>query len=83
MKFWNKDKEIRRRCWTKVNHPLRTARWALNSGDAIFTERVPFEDLKRWCQQQASPGRFHHYYGGVAWWFENPHDATHFLLRWS
>lgn len=83
MKFWNKDKDIRRRCWTKVNHPLRTARWVLNTGDAIFTERLPYEDLKRWCQQQESTGKFYYYYGAETWWFELGADAVHFSLRWA
>ncbi len=83
MKYWNKDKEIRKRCWTKVNHPLQKARWIPNAGGAILSERVPSDELKRWCQQQASPGKFYHYYGADSWWFENPHDATHFLLRWA
>ena len=88
MKYWNKDKEIRKRCWTKVNHPLQKARWIPNTDFAILSERVPSDELKRWCQQQASPGKFYHYYGADSygadsWWFENPHDATHFLLRWS
>lgn len=83
MKYWNKDKDIRRRCWTKVTHPMRTARWVLNSGDAIFTEYVPADELKQWCQQQASTGRFYHYYGADTWWFEKSQDATHFLLRWA
>ena len=83
MKYWNKDKEIRKRLWTKVNHPLQKARWIPNVTFAILSERVPYEELKRWCQQQASPGKFYHYYGADSWWFENSHDATHFLLRWS
>ena len=83
MKFWNKDKEIRKRCWTKVPRPRRTAQWQLVGGKATFTHDIPSDELKRWCQQQSSTGKFYYYYGADSWWFENPHDATHFLLRWA
>lgn len=70
MKYWNKDKNIRRRCWTKIDRPKNL----YHIGDA---------ELKRWCQQQPSRGKFYVYYGTDTWWFEDPKDAELFVLRWS
>lgn len=68
MKFWNKDKEIRKRCWTVVarKHYGSTSNY----------------ELKRWCQQHPSKGKFYYYYGSCNWWFERPQDATLFALMW-
>lgn len=68
MKFWNKDKDIRRRCWTKINR---------SQGANTDTE------VRRWCQLQSSNGKFYHYYGNNSWWFERPEDATWFALNWA
>ena len=45
MKYWNKDKEIRRRCWIKVPRSKNLY-------------HVSDAELKRWCQQQPSTGNF-------------------------
>lgn len=68
MKFWNKDKDVRRRCWTKVT---RTP------------SRHSNQEMKRWCQLQSSKGKFYYYYGSPNWWFERSEDAVMFSLRWS
>jgi hypothetical protein len=70
MKYWNKDRDIRRRCWTQVVRPKNL----YHIGDT---------ELKRWYQQQSSTGKFYVYYGTDTWWFERPEDATLFALRWS
>lgn len=70
MKYWNKDKDIRRRCWTQISRPKNL----YHIGDV---------ELKRWCQQQCSSGKFYVYYGTDTWWFEKPEDAVLFVLRWS
>lgn len=70
MKYWNKDKEIRRRCWTRIPRPKNL----YHIGD---------QELKRWCQQQSSTGKFYVYYGTDTWWFERPEDASWFALKWS
>ena len=69
MKYWNKDKDVRRRCWTCVSRPR-----------AISSR---YTEIKRWCQQQSSTGKFYVYYGIDAWWFEKKEDAVMFTLRWS
>lgn len=67
MKFWNKDKDVRRRCWIKVKGP-----------DSYDIDRA-----KRWCQQQPSTGRFYVHYTNTGWWFEDQQDAVWFLLHWT
>jgi lipopolysaccharide/colanic/teichoic acid biosynthesis glycosyltransferase len=68
MKYWNKDKHVRQRHWTKVTRKPGIA------GN---------QEIKRWCQLQSSTGRFYFYYGSNSWWFEHDADATLFVLRWS
>ena len=68
MKYWNKDKHVRQRCWVKV---------------VVGPNSVGDQGLKRWCQQQPSKGKFYKYYGSNAWWFEHSGDAVLFSLRWS
>lgn len=67
MKYWNKDKDVRRRCWTKIE---------------IDHAEHRYNDMKRWCQLQPSTGKFYKYYGSNTWWFENSKDATWFAMRW-
>ena len=67
MKYWNKDKEVRRRCWTKISKP----------------NNVSNQELKRWCQNQTSNGKFYYYYGTDTWWFQDHADAMMFILRWA
>ena len=69
MKYWNKDKDVRRRLWTKVKVPQHCM--------------YPNSEAKRWCQQHPSEGKFYYYYGVDSWWFEHEQDATLFLLRWA
>ena len=70
MKYWNKDREIRRLCWTRVQRPTNLYH---------ITDRV----LMHWCEQQSSMGKFYVYYGTDTWWFEQSEDALLFSLRWS
>lgn len=71
MKYWNKDKEIRRRLWTRISFPRN------------LYHLGGYGELKRWCQQQSSDGKFYVYYGSDTWWFEREDDASWFVLRWS
>ena len=79
VKYWNKDKEIRQRCWTKISQPKNI----LGTSDQGLLYYISDLELKRWCQQQPSTGKFYYYYGSTTWWFELPEDATWFVLRWS
>lgn len=69
MKYWNKDKEIRKKHWTKVK---------LN----FSTPRVPFSLLKRSLQLEPSTGKFYFYYAGDYIWFEKDQDAVMFALKY-
>jgi hypothetical protein len=85
MKYWNKD--VRIRCWTKVKRPLswtkskapKSSLWA--KARIAFPELQP--DIKRWCQQQPSKGKFYFYHASEYIWFEKPEDAVLFLMKWS
>ena len=69
MKFWNKDKKIRTQTWTKVRRPV----------NIIYN----MDEMKAWCKNQPSEGKFFVYYASKYWWFERPEDAMWFALRWS
>lgn len=66
MKYWNKNKNVRQRCWTRVS---------------IIQSKNPSE-IKRWCQEYPSAGKFYFYYGSNNWWFEKSEDAIIFTLKW-
>lgn len=67
MKFFNK-KRIERSDWIKVYPPFS------------FHRR---KEMREWCRQHDSTGRFYTYYGSETWWFELQKDAEWFMLRWS
>lgn len=68
MKYWNKDKGVRQRCWVRV--------------DRVFSS-VPDDKIKIWCQQQPGSGRFYFRYNEGTWWFEKAEDAVFFTLKWT
>ena len=70
MKYWNKDKAVRYRCWTKVKLDTRIPRY-------------PYALLKRELQLNSSPGKFYMYHAGDYVWFEREEDAVMFSLKWS
>ena len=67
MKYWNKDKEVRRKHWFTVSPPK------------IHQQ----QEAKRWCQLQPSNGRFYFHFSNTRWWFEQEADALMFALRWA
>lgn len=75
MRYWNKSKKARELHWTKVSRPKPTRILAVAPSN--------FDDIKYWCQQQKSTGRFFMRYGDFNMWFEYPEDATWFLLNWQ
>jgi hypothetical protein len=84
MKYWNKDKEIRKRCWTQVTLTQRKARSVLpNGAHAWFPEFYDDAEIKQWCQRQKSTGKFYNYHASQVWWFEHPQDATWVALKWA
>lgn len=72
MKYWNRSKHVRERCWVAVNWPTAST--------SLF---IPEFVLKHWCQQQSSTGKFFIDYNGYQLWFERGEDATWFVLHWS
>lgn len=71
MKYFNHRKAVRNATWTKVTRPLLSNGW------------TPAQELKKWCQDQASDGKFYFYVGSDSWWFEHAEDAMMFKLRWA
>lgn len=70
MKYWNKNKDVRIRCWTKVKRDNKVPRF-------------PYALLKRELQNDPSTGKFYMYHASDYIWFERPEDAVLFALRWS
>lgn len=77
MKYWNKTKKVRERCWTKVaiviNHRLAPH----YSG---FTTIRGFEAVKTKIQRYPSCGKFFMSIDSNIIWFECAKDATWFIL---
>lgn len=72
MKYWNRRKHVRERCWISVNWPTTSTGLS-----------VPGVVLKRWCQRQSSTGKFYIDYNQFRVWFERSEDAAWFVLNWS
>lgn len=79
MKYWNKQKEVRRRCWHNVK--IRSAH-----GTGFSSPREGRITL----QQDPSPGKFYIEYNlhtssvfDIVLWFERKEDATWFALKYS
>jgi len=65
MKYWNKDKRIRREHWFTVQR----------------NNEQPYAEVKRQLQLIDSPGRFYLYFGSRTVWFEREQDAVWFSLN--
>lgn len=83
MKFWNKQKHLREKSWTKVSLP----RDPCISGYYYFqydgwTRRREYEDQKRDLQLLSSKGKFYMTMSHKDIWFEKEKDAAMFILRW-
>lgn len=72
MKYWNRRKHVRERCWIAVSWPTAST--------GLFVSEL---FLKRWCQQQPSSGKFFIDYNHYKVWFEDYEDASWFILNWS
>jgi hypothetical protein len=76
VKYWNRSLKARELHWTRVTRPLPPP------NIIYFEYNRRFDEVKRWCQQQKSTGRFFMRSGEYDVWFERPEDATWFLLNW-
>ena len=71
MKYWNKDKKIRERCWHRVSinrSKLADCSW---------------QDIKHMLQLYPSTGKFFMKFAYASIEFELESDAVWFTLRWS
>lgn len=66
MKFWNKQKEVRKRCWYKITSHTS----------------MSYEQRKRQIQQLPSDGKFYMYFGTNTIWFERHEDAMLYTLKY-
>ena len=82
MKYWNKSKKTREKCWTRVQRRVKVSK-GLYGIDDVLLEFQREDEMKRWCQKQSSNGRFYFSAGNPNWYFEDEKDATWFLLKWG
>jgi hypothetical protein len=71
MKYWNKDKKIRERCWHRV------------TVDRFKLITYSWQDIKHMLQLDPSTGKFFMNFEYARIEFEFEKDAAWFLLRWS
>ena len=76
MKWYNKKKHTRERCWTKVCIPGENF---LNLDIIVDPELIKSRKLE--IQRNPSTGKFYRDQG--CWWFENANDALYYKLKWA
>jgi hypothetical protein len=84
MKFWNKQPNVRARCWTKISLPQEDHHGMYPNGVQTFYgwfQRRPFEELKQKLQNNPSKGKFYMMILNKDIWFERGVDATWFILQ--
>ena len=80
MKYWNKTREVRLRCWTKISLPKITYG---NRELDLWTTYRSYDECKRLLQLYPSDGRFFMKLLSRNIWFEHGADATWFCLKHS
>ena len=85
MKFWNRRKEVRLRCWTCVklhlNDQQNQKHWVEDFQG--FLTHTEFNKLKRELQLNPSRNKFYMNVLQKEIWFENSKDAVWFSLTHS
>jgi hypothetical protein len=83
MKYWNKRKQVRLRCWTCV-------KLSIDDRDRYFTgpyegwiTHKEFNDLKAELQHSPSKNKFYMRIMKKEVWFESAKDATWFTLKYA
>ena len=79
MKYWNKTKEVRLRCWTKVSLPY-DPRTPTGNYDG-WHSWTKFINEKRKLQLHPSKYRFFMIITKKEIWFESSYDALEFKLK--
>jgi len=80
MKYWNKNKEVRLRCWTRISLPKVT--YGGTELD-LWTSSNRYNACKRLLQLTPSDGKFFMQILSRDIWFERSADATWFCLKHS
>lgn len=80
MKFWNKRKEVRLRCWTCVKLHLKKHHPFLNGNYQGFLSYSEFDKLKAELQHLPSEGKFYMDVLKREVWFADSKDAVWFIL---
>ena len=90
MKFWNKQLEVRERCWTcvslrkddalAIHRPIQVNGAWLSDIHPVWVFRQKFRTLKHQLQTASSSGKFYMKITSSEIWFENSKDATWFIL---
>lgn len=78
MKYWNKNKEVRLRCWTKISLPK--VKYGGTELD-LWTRSREYDNCKRTLQYHPSKGKFFMKLMSKDIWFEHGADATWFCLK--
>jgi len=83
MKFWNKRKEVRLRCWTCVKLRCKDLHPFFSGNFMGFTTHSEFIKFKRDLQLNPSKNRFYMNIMHREIWFEDNKDAVWFSLTHS
>lgn len=92
MKYWNKGKEVRERCWHKVLvTPVLGTGFGSASEAKITLQREPgnnkfyvgYENDYRYKTFGTLTSPVSRSGGLLTIWFENEKDATYFRLKWG
>ena len=49
----------------------------------IYPATFPFDDAKKWCEEQHYVAGIDYSYAGPYWWFKKQEHYNWFVLRWS
>lgn len=84
MKFWNKSKDVRLRCWYKISlsqdQPQRGNAFRPYEGWSNYRD---FDYVKRRLQLYQSKGKFFMEINNKNIWFERKEDVIWFSLTWG
>ena len=87
MKFWNKQHEVRKRCWVKIELPQEDHGIGIYPPYARqFTgwyRREQFENFKRELQRNPCKGKFYMSIMNKEIWFDHAPTASYFALKWN
>lgn len=80
MKYWNKTKEVRLRCWYQVKIPFPDYSGTAKGLIVGYYDKISYFEMKRRLQKTDSPGKFYMDMTTKTVWFERSEDAVWFTL---